>query len=85
METFLKEIKDFFDKYNLSLSKKVALSINSDGAKELMKLTAKYESFDNSKGHISLNCQNRVNDFLLLLQIFYKKNYKEIKRKIKKD
>ena len=85
METFLKEIKVFFDKNNLSLSKRIALSINSDEVKELMKFTTRYEHFDNSKGHISLSCQNRINDFLLLLQIFYKKNYKEIKRKIKKD
>ena len=83
MKDFLITIKDFFDKYNLSLSKRVALPINSDGAKELMKLTTMYESFDNSKGHISVNCQNRINDFLLLLQIFYKKN--KVVKKIKKE
>ena len=80
MKQFLGNIKETFEKNNLSLTQPQAVS-RYDKVKvdALEKLVSTFEKFNPTKGHISTSCQNRINDFVLLLQIFYKANKKTLK------
>lgn len=85
MKNYLKKIKIFFDENNLSLTKQNTLSIRDKHIKDLKLLVPEYEKYARN-GSIYLTCQNRINDFIVMLQIFYKKNYvAETKKKKEKE
>lgn len=76
---FIKEIESFFkdnvidiEKSNQFLSRKKKTEII-----ELKNLGVIYSSFHPEQGYHSCSCQNRINDLVLLLQLFVKKDKKE--------
>jgi|AntAceMinimDraft_18_1070375.scaffolds.fasta_scaffold45877_3 hypothetical protein len=78
---YLKKIKTVFDETGLSLTKKQGVSWRDVKRVEALKtLAPEYEQLHRGGGRISLCCQNRINDFIILIQIYYKENFVEPKK-----
>ncbi len=80
----VKIIKTFFDKYNLSLTEKVILHRIKDQT-AIAELQGVIDRFiPVCKKWISISCTSRINDAIILLQIYYKKNKPIEKKKVAK-
>lgn len=69
-----KQIKLYFEKHKLDLSKSGQVVSRRDKAalNELRAIAAVYEK--ETRRPVNCVCQNSINDFLIMLQIYYKKN-----------
>lgn len=87
MDKFIKEIKSFFNDNNLDLEKSKQHLPRSKKTEvlRLTKMARTYEKIIQKHGHISCKCQSRINDFLILLQIFVKENSKDLSKKLKSE
>jgi len=68
------KIKKYFDKNDLSLTEKgqIILRSNEKAVKELKALVPEYEK--ETRLPIYICCQNTINDFIIILQKYYKDN-----------
>jgi hypothetical protein len=85
---FYNEVEQFFKDYDIDYLKPNQSISRYDKAAHVRmeKLAKKYQVFV-KKGYISLCCQDSKNDFIIMLQIWYKQqvlNRKKVKRTRKK-
>ena len=75
---FLKQVTAFFKANNLDHEKprQTISRKNKEEVVKLKQLAAIYMKFHPEHGRQSCACQNRINDFVILLQLYIKKNKK---------
>lgn len=75
---FIKVIDDYFKKNGLDIEKPNQVLSRKKKAEVigLKELGIIYATFHPEHGHHSCSCQNRINDLVLLLQLFVKKDKK---------
>ncbi len=75
---FIKEIDEFFKKNGLYIEKSNQFLSRKKKTEvvDLKKLGIIYATFHPEHGHHSCSCQNRINDLMVLLQLFVKKDKK---------